>query len=102
MRVYFTNEDYYYKAMLVLNSSPKSTLNRVDAFFLLIHGISYKDLENLCIEVSNYYQISTMDAYNYLQEGNPILHNHILDIVYNLLDEKPLGTNVVDGNNTSS
>ena len=70
MKLFFTNEDYYYKAMLILNNDCKKSIDRDEAFSLLIKGLPVHDLDNLCIEISKIYNISIMDAYNYLQKDD--------------------------------
>ena len=105
MRLFFSNEDYYYKAMTVLNGNCKRSLDRNKAYLLLLNGISFKDLENLCMEISNRYHISIEDAYTYIQEGNPKISNDLLDISYNLIDRGSyLGNNMINEGsiNTSS
>ena len=104
MKLYFSNEEYYYRAMIILNSDCKRTLDRDKAFILLVNGLSYKDLENLCIEVSNKKNMDPMDAYKAIQEGNNEITEYLLDIAYNLIDRGSyLGNNMIDDSiNTSS
>ncbi len=104
MKLFFTNEDYYYKAMLILNNDCKKSINRDEAFSLLIKGLPVHDLDNLCIEISKIYNISIMDAYNYLQKDNGMIDSNILNLAYNIIDSgKFLGSNMInDKINTSS
>ena len=101
MKLFFTNEDYYYKAMLILNSDCRRSIDRNKAFLLLVNGLPFNDLENLCIEVSREYNISTNDAYLLIQQGRV---NNLLDIAFNLIDkDKFLGNNIINEKiNTSS
>ena len=101
MKLFFTNEDYYYKAMLILNSDCKKSLDRNKAFLLLVNGLSFKNLENLCIEVGSEYNISSNEAYNLIQQGRV---NNLLDIAFNIIDkDKFLGNNIINEKiNTSS
>ena len=101
MKLFFTNEDYYYKAMLILNSDCRRSIERNKAFLLLVNGLPFNDLENLCIEVSREYNISTNDAYLLIQQGRV---NNLLDIAFNLIDkDKFLGNNIINEKiNTSS
>ncbi|MBP5684337.1 MAG: hypothetical protein J6X02_03675 [Bacilli bacterium] len=101
MKLFFTNEDYYYKAMLILNSECKTSLTRVDAFILLISNLPFGDLENLCIEIGRYYNISKEDAYKLLQTGK--IKDNLLDLAYNIIDSGSyLGNRVINNFNTSS
>ena len=104
MKLFFTNEDYYYKAMLILNNDCKKSINRDEAFSLLIKGLPVHDLDNLCIEISKIYNISMMDAYNYLQKDNGMIDSNILNLAYNIIDSgKFLGSNMINEKiNTSS
>ena len=104
MKLFFTNEDYYYKAMLILNNDCKKSINRDEAFSLLIKGLTFNDLDNLCIEISKIYNISMMDAYNYLQKDNGMIDSNILNLAYNIIDSgKFLGSNMINEKiNTSS
>ena len=104
MKLFFTNEDYYYKAMLILNNDCKKSINRDEAFSLLIKGLPVHDLDNLCIEISKIYNISIMDAYNYLQKDNGMIDSNILNLAYNIIDSgKFLGSNMINEKiNTSS
>ena len=70
MKLYFTNEDYYYKAMAILNSECKQSVSRKKAFYILVHGETFKDLENLCTEIGKYFKVTKEEAYHLLQEGN--------------------------------
>lgn len=101
MKLFFTNEDYYYKAMLILNSDCKKSLDRNKAFLLLVNGLSFKNLENLCIEVGSEYNISSNEAYNLIQQGRV---NNLLDIAFNIIDKDNfLGNNIINEKiNTSS
>ncbi len=101
MKLFFTNEDYYYKAMLILNSEPKTSLSRVDAFILLISNLPFGDLENLCIELGRFYNISKEDAYKLLQTGK--IKDNILDFAFNIIDSGSyLGNKIINNINTSS
>ena len=104
MKLFFTNEDYYYKAMLILNNDCKKSIDRDEAFSLLIKGLPVHDLDNLCIEISKIYNISMMDAYNYLQKDNGMIDSNILNLAYNIIDSgKFLGSNMINEKiNTSS
>ena len=42
MRLFFSNEDYYYKAMTVLNGNCKKSLDRNKAYLLLLITIFKK------------------------------------------------------------
>ena len=84
MKLFFTNEDYYYKAMLILNSDCRRSIDRNKAFLLLVNGLPFNDIENLCIEVSMEYNITTNDAYLLIQQGRV---NNLLDIAFNLIDK---------------
>ena len=57
MKLHFSNEDYYYRAMAILGTDCKSTLTDVDAFLILIHGLEYEDLNNLCKVLGRTYNI---------------------------------------------
>ncbi len=101
MRLYFTNEEYYYKAMLILNSDARTSLTRENAFTLLISDIPFHDLENLCKEISKLYKISPSEVYHYLQKGK--FKDCAINIAYDLINSgKYLGNNVKDNINTSS
>ena len=104
MKLYFTNEDYYYKAMAILNSECNASVTRKKAFYLLVHGLSFKDLDNLCGEISRYFRVTKEDAYRLLQDGNEDVIDKALSLAYNLVNrEEMLGTNVINNNiNTSS
>lgn len=104
MKLFFTNDDYYYKAMVVLSSECKSNQSQVDAFLLLIHDLPFHDLENLCNEIAKRYYISPDEAYQYLQESFSYIKGSLLDIVDDLLDRGiPFGNNYIGNNiNTSS
>ncbi len=101
MKLFFTNEDYYYKAMLILNSEPKTSLSRVDSFILLVSNLPFGDLENLCIELGRFYNISKEDAYKLLQTGK--IKDNILDFAFNIIDSGSyLGNKIINNINTSS
>ena len=104
MKLFFSDEDYYYKAMAVLNSECSSNRSQVDAFLLLIQNIPFYDLENLCNEIAKNYHISPDEAYNYLQRSFSYIKGGLLDIVDELLDRGiPFGNHIIGNNiNTSS
>ena len=104
MKLFFSNEDYYNRAMVILGGNCKRSLDRDKAFLLLLSDIEFKDLENLCNKVAIKYNINPMDAYNAIQTGDKKITENVLDIAYDLIERgNYLGNNMVnDSINTSS
>ena len=69
MKLNFSNYKYKEKAKKILSSNMKSnlSLSRADAFIILIHGVPFEDLKNLCIYLANTLYINLNDAYNLIQ-----------------------------------
>lgn len=81
----FSNEKYKFIAMS-LGHSKESNHSFNDAFFLLINGVSFDNLDNLCKLIQNYYSnsinISLEDAYRLTQNNS--LDEIEKDIIINL------------------
>ena len=107
MKLHFSNEDYYYRAMAILGTDCKSTLSDVDAFLILIHGLEYEDVNNLCKVLGRTYNIDPRLAYKYIQEKNYLIKPTILEIAESIIDNGlHLGNrtykNIKGATNTSS
>jgi len=109
----FTNEKLKDLALNIKTLDSSQIQSPSEAFFLLINGVSKKDLENLLTYILKYYLELTPDLDLTLDDCYSITQNIHLnksekDIIYSLAikcvqDGKDLGTNVINNNiNTSS
>ena len=80
MKLFFSNEDYYYKAMAILSTDCKSDLTNEDAFLILLQGISYEDLKVFCKVLGDTMKIDPRMAYKYIQQKNDIIKPFLLEI----------------------
>lgn len=107
MKLNFSNYKYKEKAKKILSSNMKSnlSLSRADAFIILIHGVPFEDLKNLCIYLANTLNINLNDAYNLIQYPKNVNKELILKTAYTVLKkENHLGVNKTSDSkyNTSS
>ena len=106
MKLFFTDRKYYNKAKELLSKEIDTsfTLNNVDCFLLIIHGLPIENLDNLCISVSKRLNISLEEAYSLTQQFNP---NSFKDIIFYeainiILNGSYLGNSTDGKYNTSS
>ena len=87
MKLNFSNNDYKNKAIKTISNSIKDirSLSRENAFIILIHGISFENLENLCSSVADKLNITIKDAYNIIQHPNNNIKHIIIESAYELL-----------------
>ena len=71
MKLNFSDSSYKEKAAYILsNDTVPSDITPEDAFILLIKGVEFNELENLCMEISSSININIDDSYKLTQ--NPI------------------------------
>ena len=90
MLLNFSNKKYLNEAYNVLsnNVNDKVTLSNIDCFLLLLQGLKFEDLSNLCNALSNKLNISCDEAYTLTQsiDTNPfkdVIFSESLDIILN-------------------
>ncbi len=105
MELNFSNETNKKKAIEVLKTNPSSILLPEDALILLLEGVKYEDLSNLCELLADRLNISPFDAYNLIQNSvtakdKEIVFNACMEVLNN---GNYLGNNVINNTiNTSS
>lgn len=105
MNLYFSNEYYFEKAKEIMNNSYvnlNDTISNEDAFFVLIHDVSKKDLSNLCDMISNSFNISLDDAYILTQRNSYLKRQIFLFALQLIFQGKCLGEKISGTFNTSS
>lgn len=87
MKLNFSNKKYKNKAIKIISNSLNSfnSLSKEDAFIILIHGVSFDNLENLCKEISQKLNITAIEAYNMIQYPTGDMKSLILSTAYELL-----------------
>lgn len=104
MNLNFSNEYYKNKSINFIKTNIHTPAN---AFMLLINGLEYENLSNLCLEINKILAININDCYKLTQNLN--INEELKNIVYScaincLNDNKFLGTKTInDGKiNTSA
>ena len=105
MELFFSNNENKEKAIKILQSSPSSNLLPEDALVLLLEGVKYEDLSNLCQLISEELNMSVLDAYSLTQNCVTAKDKEIVfDACIRIVNSgKDLGNNVINNTiNTSS
>ena len=108
----FSNEYYKEKAMRVTRSEVSRNHSVVDAFMMLINGVIFEDLSNLCYMIKNYFsklpkpvELTLEECYELTQGRNVnsiVIDNEVKAIILNLAykcieTKKYTGTRINDG-----
>ena len=89
MRLDFSNEYYKNLALKINKCNYDYSLSEYDAFLILLNGISYETLDNLCSLVSSKTSIESSKIYDYIQNRNceEYIKKEILNSAYELIEE---------------
>ena len=101
MNIYFSNDVFKEKALLTTHVNYENNITSADAFFIVLKGLDYDMMDNLCEEVKK--ELCFKDSYKIYEliqnDGcNYELKKIILDIAYDLIhSNKEIGSKVVNG-----
>lgn len=100
MRLDFTSEVYKEKALSINNVNYNNNITSADAFFIVLAGLDYETIDNLCEAVKN--KLSFQDSkkiYEFIQTGNCNIEFRqiVLDTAYELIHSNiNLGNKIVN------
>ncbi len=100
MRLDFTSEVYKEKALSINNVNYNNNITSADAFFIVLAGLDYETIDNLCEAVKNILAFQdSKKIYEFIQTGNCNIEFRqiVLDTAYELIHSNiNLGNKIVN------
>ncbi len=100
MNLNFTSEKIKDEALSVANANYETSITSEDAFMIVLNGLDYETIDNLCVLVAQKLSInSPLEVYNLIQNNSDIIPKDILlQSAYEIIHSKGnLGNKIVDG-----
>lgn len=103
MRLDFNNEEDKTRALNTRGVDYENGLTAASAFMIVLNGLDFETMDNLCEEVANNTSYDSKEVYDMIQNGcSEELKETILNTAYRLIDMKKNIGNKTDGKHNAS
>ena len=96
----FTSDFYRSMALSKKTVNYENSVTSEDAFLIVLNGLDYETIDNLCVEIAYKLSIDPQEVYELIQsrDGDEVFNGLVLNVAYDMIhSNKDLGNKIING-----